>query len=65
MFVLSRSQMVKNKIEMLNQGYSAYEESDELIRMLKREISNQQLSVICDYGNSGCWFIPESLQDNH
>lgn len=46
------------KIRQLRSGQTAYAESQELIRLIKRDIMKHDLQVHCDQANSGCWFIP-------
>ncbi|WP_226036433.1 hypothetical protein [Aquibacillus saliphilus] len=58
MFIMSRRLVVEEKINKLTQGYNAYAETEEIIRLMKREISKKQISVICDQTDNGCWFIP-------
>ncbi|WP_138415333.1 hypothetical protein [Aquibacillus sediminis] len=62
MFVLSRRLMVKEKIDRLNNGYNAFAESDDLVQRLNREIEDQQMPVICEVTDNGCWFFPEQNQ---
>lgn len=56
---MNRKRMVEDKLEQLNKGQTAYAESRELIRLVKREIENQQIPVFTDETESGCWFIPQ------
>lgn len=55
--------MVEQKMNLLHHGYSAYAESEDLIRMMKEEIMKQNLPVIIDQTDNGCWFFPESLSN--
>ncbi|WP_077621207.1 hypothetical protein [Sediminibacillus massiliensis] len=59
MLIISRRAMAQEKMKSLMNGYSAYAESDELIRLVKKEIDKQNLSVVYDSSDAGCWFIPE------
>ncbi|QHS23005.1 hypothetical protein GWK91_08605 [Virgibacillus sp. MSP4-1] len=59
MLVLSRKKLVEEKTNQLLNGYSAYSDNDELIRLLKRNISRHNLDVFCDRTDIGCWFIPK------
>ncbi|WP_272479909.1 hypothetical protein [Aquibacillus koreensis] len=56
---MSRSLIVKEKLDRLTNGYNAYAESDEIIQMMKREISKLDFTVVCDESEHGCWFIPQ------
>ncbi|GAA0426043.1 MAG: hypothetical protein ACQEWU_05660 [Bacillota bacterium] len=60
MLVMNHRRMRDEKIARLKEGHSAYAESHELIRLIKRDIEKEHLDVIYDNTNSGCWFIPNS-----
>lgn len=59
MLIMNRKRMVEDKLDRLTKGQTAYAESRELIRLVKREIKNRQISVLMDETDSGCWFIPQ------
>lgn len=59
MQILDQKRLVQSKIEQLNKGVIAYAESKELIRLVKRELNKQNLPVVYDETESGCWFIPQ------
>jgi hypothetical protein len=61
MQIMNRHRLVEEKINTLKKGYSAYAEMHEIIRLMKREIAKQNILVICDETESGCWFIPQSF----
>lgn len=46
------------KISQLKAGRTAYVETEELIRLMKRGIEKEHLHVHFDSTNGGCWFIP-------
>jgi len=48
----------KEKLNLLKNGFSAYAESSELIRLIKRDIIRNSLYVFYDETPTGCWFIP-------
>jgi hypothetical protein len=58
LYIITERRIRDEKIKQLKAGRSAYAESEELIRLLTREIEKHQLSVIFDRTNTGCWFIP-------
>ncbi|MRG87692.1 hypothetical protein [Salinibacillus xinjiangensis] len=60
MLVLSRKMLVEEKTKQLLNGYSAFAENEDLIRLLKRNISRHELDVFLDHTELGCWFIPNS-----
>lgn len=55
----------EQKVNLLKNGYSAYAESTELIRLIKRDILRNALNVHYDETPIGCWFIPLTPQDKH
>ncbi|MFD2046312.1 hypothetical protein ACFSTA_10970 [Ornithinibacillus salinisoli] len=58
MLVLHERRICERKMNQLRNGYSAYAESREVIRLLKREILKNNLDVYYDETSTGCWFIP-------
>jgi len=59
MLILDQKRLVQSKIDQLKDGVIAYAESKEVIRLVKRELSKQNLHVVFDETDSGCWFIPQ------
>lgn len=57
--IIEPKTLVKRKIEQLRNGETAFAESDEVIRILKRDIARENLEVIIDETPSGCWFYPQ------
>ncbi|MTH52861.1 hypothetical protein GKZ89_05515 [Bacillus mangrovi] len=60
MEVLTQKLFIKEKVERIMSGYSAYAESPEMASLLKKEISKLKLSVYEDVTDIGSWFIPEA-----
>ncbi|MFG6116611.1 hypothetical protein ACGTN9_15775 [Halobacillus sp. MO56] len=58
MLIMDRHRLVEEKIAQLMNGYTAYAETDELIRLMKRDVARRQLNVFFDRTDTGCWFIP-------
>ncbi|WP_100012091.1 hypothetical protein [Lentibacillus sediminis] len=56
--IITQRRLRDEKIAQLKQGHSAYAESHELIRLMKRNIEREDLHVHYDIGRTGCWFIP-------
>lgn len=50
----------KAKAKQVQDGYSAFAESAEMIRLLKRELKKRRIDVHVDETNIGSWFIPEA-----
>jgi len=59
MLIINQSRIRDEKIAQLKRGYTAHAESEELIRLMKRGIEREDLHVLMDVTNQGCWFIPE------
>ncbi|RSK26761.1 hypothetical protein EJF36_07745 [Bacillus sp. HMF5848] len=67
MYPISSKLLVAEKMDRIMRGYSAYCESSEMKRLLKREITKHNLSV-CEHSTEfGSWFIPEmeEMYDEH
>ncbi|KGP73622.1 hypothetical protein N782_03080 [Pontibacillus yanchengensis Y32] len=62
MLIMNRRRLVEDKIQRIVSGQTAYAESKELIRLVKRELERQNLPVYMDETDSGCWFIPKQKQ---
>ncbi|GEN45898.1 hypothetical protein [Alkalibacillus haloalkaliphilus] len=60
MFVVCKRRMANEKVNNLRNGYSAYAETEELIRLMKRRINSNNLDIYEDQTDIGCWFIPRS-----
>ena len=58
MFVMNERRIRDEKIAQLKRGKSAYAESHELIRLMKRRIERENLQVHYDDTSLGCWMIP-------
>jgi len=58
MTVLDRRVMRDEKIKQIKEGRTVYAESPELIRLIKRGIDKENLHVIYEKTDGGCWFIP-------
>ncbi|MFA1821285.1 hypothetical protein ACDX78_14110 [Virgibacillus oceani] len=56
--MLNKRRMRDEKIRQLKAGESAYAETHELIRLIKRGIEREHLHVHYDNSRTGCWFIP-------
>ena len=58
MMIIDRTRLRDEKILKLMQGESAYAESEELIRLIKKDIEELHLNVFCEETKSRCWFTP-------
>lgn len=57
--VIPRKSLLMQKIDQLKNGENAFAESEELMRLLKRDIARENLQVTIDRSPAGCWIIPE------
>ncbi len=55
---MSQKKLVKDMLQQIISGYSAYVESKEAADMLKKEIKLLNLDVHEDCTEIGSWFIP-------
>ncbi|MBD8068961.1 hypothetical protein [Bacillus sp. PS06] len=61
MHIIQRKKLVKEKVDRLKNGYSAYAESQEVATLLKKEIQALNLHVYEDVTEVGSWFIPDKF----
>lgn len=59
MTILDIREMRDEKVKLLKEGRTVYAESPEFIRIIKRSIKKENMTVTYDQTASGCWFIPE------
>jgi len=52
--------LAKEKIEIIKKGFTAYVESPEIARLIKKEIQILNLDVYEDATEIGYWFIPNA-----
>ncbi|HZH58028.1 MAG TPA: hypothetical protein VEY70_00240 [Metabacillus sp.] len=58
MYIFNSKEVAQEKVESIKKGFSAYAESAELARLIKRELKKLQLDVYEDVTEFGFWFIP-------
>jgi hypothetical protein len=58
--ILDRRELAKSKLALLEKGYSAYTDSEEVARLIKREIKKRNLEVIEEKTSIGSWFTPKN-----
>jgi hypothetical protein len=56
--IINRKQMVRDKLQQIIAGYSAYAETKEVTTMLKKELQLLNIEVYVDDTDRGSWFIP-------
>lgn len=58
MHIINRRKLVKEKVDKIKGGYSAYAETVEVANMVKKELQVLSLEVYEDVTDMGSWFIP-------
>lgn len=56
--IINRRQLVRDKVQQIMGGYSAYAESKVVAAMLKKELFIRKIDVYVDKTDKGFWFIP-------
>jgi hypothetical protein len=56
--ILDRRELAKSKLALIEKGFSAYTDSEEVARLIKRELKKRNLEVIEEKTSIGSWFIP-------
>lgn len=56
--IINPKELAKAKVKRLQNGYSAFAETNEMTRLMKRELSKLNLDVLVDETTIGSWFIP-------
>lgn len=57
--IINRRDLVNEKLHLIEDGYSAFTESKEVARMLKKELEKRNIDVVEDVTSIGAWFIPK------
>lgn len=57
--ILDRHKLIQSKIRLLEKGFSAYTDSEEVARLVKKEIEKRKLNVLEEITPIGSWFIPQ------
>ncbi len=58
--ILNRRQIAKAKVKKIKNGFSAFAETKEVIKLVKKELEKEGISVHIDETEQGCWFIPDN-----
>ncbi|WP_456278017.1 hypothetical protein [Bacillus sp. AK128] len=56
--IINRKQLMRDKLQQIIAGYSAYAETKELATMLQKELKLRNIEVYIDDTDKGFWFIP-------
>ena len=56
--IITARELRNQKLERLRSGHNVYTESNEVIRLLQRDIAKENLDILCEQTSSGCWFTP-------
>lgn len=57
--ILSTREVANAKVRRIQGGHSAFAESNETIRLMKKQLSRLNLEVQIDDNHFGTWFIPK------
>jgi hypothetical protein len=60
--IINRKRLAREKLEKLKKGYSAYAETEEVAKLIEKELANLNIRVHIDRTPIGCWFIPEKTE---
>jgi len=58
--IINRHEIAKAKLDLLKEGYSAFTDSQEVRRLLKRELKKRNIHAVEDPTPLGYWFYPEN-----
>lgn len=61
--IINRKCLARKKLENLKQGYSAYAETEEVARLIEKELTQLNIPVYIDRTPIGWWFIPEKNKE--
>jgi len=61
--IISRKEIAKAKVRRIKSGFSAFAETKEVIELVKKELTKENIQVIVDETEQGCWFIPEKANE--
>ncbi|WP_246941173.1 hypothetical protein [Bacillus pinisoli] len=62
--IINRKQLMREKLQQIMAGYSAYAETKEVALMLKKELLIRNIEVYVDETDKGFWFIPSVKKAN-
>lgn len=57
--VIDRKEIARAKVDKIKNGFSAFAETQEVIFLVKKELEKQNIAVITDETEKGCWFYPK------
>ncbi|GAA5346823.1 hypothetical protein CLV97_10953 [Planifilum fimeticola] len=60
--IINRKSLARKKLESLKRGYSAYAETEEVARLIEKELAHLNMPVYIDRTPIGWWFIPEKTK---
>ena len=56
--IINRQEIVRKKLHLLEEGFSAFTDSQEVARLIKRELRKRDMRAIEDQTPHGSWFYP-------
>jgi hypothetical protein len=57
--IINRQEIAKKKLHLLEEGFSAFTDSQEVARLIKRELKKRNLQAAEDQTPHGSWFYPQ------
>ncbi|MFC0187889.1 hypothetical protein ACFFJY_06280 [Fictibacillus aquaticus] len=57
--IINRKELARAKVKELQNGFSAFAETKEVVDLIKKEIEKLKLDVHEDVTDVGSWFIPQ------
>jgi hypothetical protein len=60
MFIMSTRKIAREKVQLIQNGFSAFADSQEVASLIKKELDSLNLKVYEDVTDKGYWFIPEN-----
>jgi hypothetical protein len=57
--IISRRELARTKVTEIQNGYSAFAESQELADLIKKELQKLNIPINEDVTEVGSWFFPD------
>lgn len=57
--IINRREIARQKLSLLEEGFSAFTDSQEVARLIKRELKKRNMQAVVDQTTHGAWFYPQ------